>query len=100
MQYFKNRTPNKLAVLEAKNGKTFITHNNKEYIFSFRKEGRKYIFIIEYKGLKMQVSESCFNITDTDTLLEAIEKEIPKTEIAFDLFDNGLISLQEVQSIK
>ena len=35
-------------VLLAKAGRTFVTPNNKEYIFDFLKEGSKYIFIINY----------------------------------------------------
>jgi hypothetical protein len=70
------KAPNKLAILTAKQGKTFITPNNKEYIFDFEKRNNKYIFIIEYKGKRMQVSEKDFNTTNIDVLIKAIENEI------------------------
>ena len=63
-------------VLIAKSGKTFVTPNNKEYIFDFIKEGRKYIFIINYLGYKMRINESDFNRTNIDDLLCSIEKSI------------------------
>jgi hypothetical protein len=63
-------------VLMAKAGRTFVTPNNKEYIFDFFKEGRKYIFVINYLGYKMRISESDFNRTNIDDLLCSIEKSI------------------------
>ena len=63
-------------VLMAKAGKTFVTPNNKEYIFDFTKEGRKYIFVISYLGYKMRIGESDFNRADIDDLLCSIEKSI------------------------
>lgn len=62
--------------LTAYAGKTFITPNNKEYIFDFIKEGRKYTFIINYLGYKMRINESDFNRTNIDDLLTAMEKGI------------------------
>jgi len=61
-------------LLNAKAGKTFITPNNKKYIFDFTKEGRKYIFIINYLEYKMMISESDFNKTNIDDLLSSIER--------------------------
>lgn len=76
-QISKNATkPNKLAVLTTKQGKTFVTPNNKQYIFDFEKRGNKYIFIIEYKGKRMQVSEKDFNTTNIDDLIKAMENGI------------------------
>lgn len=76
-QISKNKpTPKKLEVLTAKQGKTFITPKNREYIFDFEKRGNKYIFIIEYKGKRMQVSEKDYNITNIDVLIDAMEKEL------------------------
>jgi hypothetical protein len=72
-------------VLMAKAGKTFVTPNNKEYIFDYVKEGRRYIFIINYLGYKMRVKESDFNTTDIEYLLNVIEdanKEIEKENLA------------------
>lgn len=63
-------------MLNAKAGKTFVTPDNKEYVFTYRKEGRKYIFIIEYKGNKMQVSEYDFNTHSIDSLISTIEREL------------------------
>jgi hypothetical protein len=63
-------------VLMAKVGKTFVTPKNKEYIFDFLKEGRKYIFIINYLGYRMRISESDFNNTNIDDLLCSIEKSV------------------------
>ena len=45
-------------VLNAKVGKTFITPQNKEYSFDYRKEGSKYIYIIVYMGKRWQIMES------------------------------------------
>jgi hypothetical protein len=63
-------------VLMAKAGRTFVTPKNKEYIFDFIKEGRKYIFVINYLGYKMRINESDFNRTNIDDLLCSIEKSI------------------------
>ena len=54
-------------VLNSKKGKIFVTPNNESYIFDWEKRGRKYVFIIEYKGIRMQVLESIFNTTPIDT---------------------------------
>lgn len=63
-------------ILNAKYGKTFVTPNNKNYVFTYRKEGKKYIFIIEYKDHKMQVTEHDFNTHSIDVLIETIEREL------------------------
>lgn len=63
-------------VLMVKAGRTFVTPNNKEYIFDFTKEGRKYIFVINYLGYKMRINESDFNRANIDDLLCLIEKSI------------------------
>ena len=63
-------------VLMAQSGRTFVTPSNKEYVFDFIKEGRKYIFVINYLGYKMRINESDFNRTDIDNLLCSIEKSI------------------------
>ena len=64
----------KLEILEAKKGRTFVTPNNKEYQFDFIKEGNKYTFVIIYKGNRMRMSESDFNRTNIDSLLNSIEQ--------------------------
>jgi hypothetical protein len=60
--------------LNAKVGRVFVTPKNNEYTFNYKKEGRKYIFIISWNGYKMQVSESDYNRTPIDTLIEIIKK--------------------------
>lgn len=64
--------------LNGKVGKTFITPQNKSYVFNYRKQGNIYIFIIDYKGKKMQLTESDFNKIPIDTLIETMDKEIKK----------------------
>lgn len=66
----------KQEYLETKKGKKYITPNNKEYIFDYNKVGSKYIFIIEYKGYKMQLKEYEFNTTNIDQLLTCMENSI------------------------
>lgn len=66
----------KLDRLLGKAGRTFVTPSNKEYIFDFIIEGKKYIFIINYLGYKMRISENDFNTTDIDILLQSIETGI------------------------
>jgi len=47
--------------LDAKKGRTFITPNNDEYTFDdYYKEGRKYIYVIGYKGTQFEVAEQDF----------------------------------------
>jgi hypothetical protein len=65
--------------LTARAGKKFVTPNNKEFIFDFEKEGRKYIFIINYMGYRMKINESDFNKNNIDDLLNSIEKSIQIT---------------------
>ena len=64
----------KEEVLKAKSGRTFVTPKNKEYVFSYEKEGNKYIFVINYLGKKWRIKESDFNRSNIDDLLESIEK--------------------------
>jgi hypothetical protein len=64
----------KEETLIAKSGKTFVTPNNKSYVFSFKKHGNKYIFIIDYNGHKINIPESDFNKTNIDDLLSTMEK--------------------------
>lgn len=63
-------------ILDAKVGKTFVSPNNKEYSFDYRKEGRKYIMIVIFKGHRMQVKESDFNRFTIDELISVIENEL------------------------
>ncbi len=67
------------SVLMAKSGRTFVTPNNKQYVFDFIKEGRKYIFVINYFGHKMRISESDFNRANIDDLLGSMEEGIKLT---------------------
>jgi hypothetical protein len=62
--------------LDAKVGRTFVTPLNREFIFNYRKEGRKYIFILTYRGHNMQVKESDFNLTPIDDLLMIMDNEL------------------------
>ena len=66
----------KEMVLKAKNGKTFVTPLNNSYIFSYIKQGNRYIFIIEYKNRKMEITESEFNKTNIDDLLATMNKVV------------------------
>jgi len=61
-------------VLNAKTGREFVTPNNKSYTFNYSKEGAKYTFIITYKGHNMRISESDFNRTPIDSLLQTMEQ--------------------------
>lgn len=66
----------KEEVLSAKRNKTYVTPKGYSYVFDYTKQGNKYIFIINYKGYKMQVKESVFNTTNIDVLIESMIKEI------------------------
>ena len=58
------------SVLDAKVGKTIVLPSGKEYQFKeYRKEGRRYIFVITYKGNHCQILESDFNRTDMEVFL-------------------------------
>ena len=59
-------------ILNAKANKTFIIPLNREYIFNYRKEGNKYIYIISFEGNSMQIKESDFNLIKIDSLIDAI----------------------------
>ena len=63
----------KEAVLDAKKNRTWVTPQNKEYQFDYRKEGRSYIFILIYNGLKMQIKESDYNKHSIDDLLNIMK---------------------------
>jgi len=65
-------------VLNAKRGRVFVTPKNRNYTFDYRKEGRKYIFIISHNGYRMQMSESDYNRNDIDTLIDVMLNEINK----------------------
>ena len=57
-------------VLNGKVGRTFLLPCGKEYQFKeYRKEGRRYIFVITYKGNHCQILESDFNRTDMEVFL-------------------------------
>lgn len=65
----------KESVLLAKVGKSFVRPSGKEYKFSgYEKHGRKYLFILEYLGNRVQVSEVQYN-TEIDNILLAVERE-------------------------
>jgi hypothetical protein len=63
-------------ILNSKCNKTFVTPNNKEYTFNYRKEKRSYIFIINYKGYNCQIKESEFNTSNIDDILNSMDKGI------------------------
>ena len=67
-------------VLKAKKGRTFVTPNNKEYIFDFEKIGNKYHFIVVYMGKRCRMNESDFNRTPIDTILNSIEQSVQDIE--------------------
>jgi hypothetical protein len=66
----------KQSVLDAKKNRTFITPKGRTYMFDYFKDGRKYIFTLIYKGIRMNIKESDYNLTDIDDLIDAIIKEI------------------------
>jgi hypothetical protein len=67
------KRPLKEEILIAKRNRTYVSPNNKEYSFDFKKEGRKYIYIVIYKDSKMQMNESDFNRINIDDILNTIE---------------------------
>lgn len=69
----------KEEIIKAKNGKTFITPNNKEYVFNYMKQGNKYTFILTYLEHKMRISETDFNRINIDELLSTIERGLKIT---------------------
>lgn len=71
----------KLSVMEAKKGRSFMTPQNRSYVFDFEKIGNKYMVILIYKEQRMRVSEVDYNRTNTDVLLSAIDKEINNKNI-------------------
>lgn len=75
-QQWASKKHKKEEVFQAQRGKSYVTPEGREYSFDYRKEGRKYIIILIYRGQRMQVKEPVFNMTPTDTLLEAMENEI------------------------
>ena len=65
------------SVLDAKVGKTFILPSGKEYQFkSYRKEGRRYIFTITYKGNNCQFPESDFNKINLCDFFTQMDKDL------------------------
>ena len=63
--------------LDAQKGRTFITPNNNEYTFDdYYKEGKKYIYVIGYKGKQFEIAEqdfkSFFNNLNLDLLLKTL----------------------------
>lgn len=60
--------------LNSKKNIEFITPKNRKYFFDYIKEGRKYFFYVIYKDTKMKVSESDYNKTNIDILIDAIIK--------------------------
>ena len=65
------------TVLDAKVGRTFVLPSGKSYEFTeYRKEGRRYIFVITYKGCRCQISESYFCKMDIEQFLTQMETDI------------------------
>ena len=63
----------KQEVLDAKRGRTFITPQNKSYVFDYNKVGSKYTFVLCYLDKRWQISEADFNKSNIDDLLQSIE---------------------------
>lgn len=63
----------KEELLNAKLGRIFITPKNNNYTFSYRKEGRKYIFIIGFKEYNFELLESAYNLNEVDNLIESVK---------------------------
>jgi hypothetical protein len=66
----------KESVLLAKKGKTFVTPQNRTYVFDYEKIGNKYMFILCYNGYRMQVKEADFNRSNIDDLLAIMHNTI------------------------
>lgn len=62
------------SILDAKVGRTFTSPSGKEYGFDYTKIGRKYTFVLIYKGARMQMTESQWNTSSIDQLIESIEQ--------------------------
>ena len=60
-------------LLNAKVGRTFVTPKNNQYTFNYRKEGRKYIFIIGYKEYNFEIVECAYNLLEVDNLIESVK---------------------------
>ena len=73
-----NQRHTKTEILDAKKGRTFITPKGKEYVFDYEKVGNIVIIIIHYKGNRIEVSESGYDKTPIDDLIQAIENELSK----------------------
>ena len=68
----------KESVLNAKIGGTYLLPSGKRYKFlSWEKQGRRYIYAIEYNGVKCRLSEVDFN-TNMENVLQAMENEVSK----------------------
>lgn len=68
------RPKGKETVFLAKKGKTFVTPENREYVFDYKKEGNKYTILLTYKGQRYQMSEKDFFAFTTDKLLKKMEE--------------------------
>ena len=67
----------KEEVLKAKLGGTYILPSGRSYEFTeYRKEGRRYIFVITYKGRRFQIKESDYNLVDLDRSFIQLDKDI------------------------
>ena len=75
------KRPQKIEILEAKKGRTFVTPKGREYIFDFEQvTPRKIHFIVVYGGKRWRMSESDFNRTPIDSIIDSIERAISDTE--------------------
>ena len=64
-------------ILNAKIGRTFLLPSGREYQFTeYRKEGRRYIFVITYNGYRIQIKEVDFNTVDLDVFFIQLENDI------------------------
>lgn len=72
------KRPKKEELLNALKDRVWISPKNREYQFDWSKIGRKYTFILCYKGIRMQLSEVDYVNTPIDQLIDAMETEIVK----------------------
>ena len=64
-------------VLNGKVGRTFLLPCGKEYQFKeYRKEGRRYIFVITYKGHNCQLPESDYNKINLCSFFTQMDKDL------------------------
>ncbi len=64
----------KESVLDARKGRTYLTPLNNQYTFiDYKKQGRQYVFKIEYKGKMYEISEKDYMHYTQDYILSKLK---------------------------